>query len=308
MNFSIRQLRFAVSVAGCGSFTEAAAECCVTQPTLSNGIAQLEAELGERLFVRTTRKVVLTPFGEQVMPYMAEVLRAKATLEVQARQYLQPDTRLLRIGTSPLIRPNLLSLMVEPFLARQTGLDVVLREMNMIDLHRMLGEGLLDVVIGVSGTSKDAWQAAQLYREPLLFLPRGDAPVSRRRKDAVEFSEIAAETYVMVPDACGLARTTRELFRRHRRRLVEYTGEAMSYQVLQEWAALGIGAAILPQSKLAANHRSAYPIVDRAGQPVTIGFEAVWPRDEGRAPHLVAFTQHLAKVAPRIAAGLRPQA
>jgi DNA-binding transcriptional LysR family regulator len=137
------------------------------------------------------------------------VLRAKATLEVQARPYLQPDTRLLRIGTSPLIRPNLLSLMVEPFLARQTGLDVVLREMNMIDLHRMLGEGLLDVVIGVSGTLKDAWQAAPLYREPLLFLPRGDAHVPRRRKDAVEFSEIAAETYVMVPDACGLARTTR---------------------------------------------------------------------------------------------------
>ena len=124
----------------------------------------------------------------------------------------------------------------------------------------------------------------------------------------MQFSEIAAETYVMVPDACGLARTTRELFRRHRRRLVEYTGEAMSHQVLQEWAALGIGAAILPQSKLAANRRSAYPIVDRAGQPVTIGFEAVWPRGEGRAPHLVAFTEHLAKVAPRIAAGLRPQA
>jgi LysR family hydrogen peroxide-inducible transcriptional activator len=82
----------------------------------------------------------------------------------------------------------------------------------------------------------------------------------------------------------------------------------MGYQVLQEWAALGIGAAILPQSKLAANNRSAYPIVDRAGQPVTIGFEAVWPRGEGRAPHLVAFTEHLAKVAPRIAAGLRPQA
>jgi hypothetical protein len=41
---------------------------------------------------------------------------------------------------------------------------------------------------------------------------------------------------------------------------------------------------------------------------VTLGFAAVWPRGEGRAPYLVAFTQHLAKVAPCIAAGLRPQA
>ena len=83
MNINLKQLRFAIAVADKGSFTEAASECFVTQPTLSNGIAQLEAELGDRLFVRTTRKVTLTTFGEQVMPYMAEVLRAQTTLELQ---------------------------------------------------------------------------------------------------------------------------------------------------------------------------------------------------------------------------------
>ena len=304
MNINLKQLRFAIAVADKGSFTEAASECFVTQPTLSNGIAQLEAELGDRLFVRSTRKVTLTTFGEQVMPYMAEVLRAQTTLELQARNVLHPHKRLLRIGTSPLIRANLLSLMIEPFRAQQPGLDVVLREMNMNDLYRMLGEGLLDVVIGVVGAPRGPWQTAALYREPLLFLPRGDTTTPRRRNNTVEFAEIAAETYVMVPDACGLARTTRELFRRHRRKLLEYSGEAMSYQVLEEWAALGIGAAILPQSRLTTNHRMAYPIVDKAGQPVTIGFVAVWPRSEARAPHLAAFSQHLAAVVPRIVLGL----
>ena len=291
-------------VADKGSFTEAASSCFVTQPTLSNGIAQLEAELGDRLFVRTTRKVKLTPFGEQVMPYMADVLRAQTTLELHARNVLHPNMRLLRIGTSPLIRANLLSLMIEPFQAQQPDVDVVLREMNMNDLYRMLGEGLLDVVIGVVGAPRGPWQTAALYSEPLLFLPRGNTYTPRRRNNTVQFAEIAAETYVMVPDACGLARTTRELFRRHRRKLLEYTGEAMSYQVLEEWAALGIGAAILPQSRLTAGHRMAYPIVDKAGQPVTIGFEAVWPRKDAQAPHLALFSQHLAKVVPRIIAGL----
>ena len=304
MNINLKQLRFAVAVAAKGSFTEAAAECFVTQPTLSNGIAQLEAELGDRLFVRTTRKVTLTTFGEQVMPYMAEVLRAQTSLELHARNVLHPDKRLLRIGTSPLIRANLLSLMIEPFRAQQPGLEVVLREMNMNDLYRMLGEGLLDVVIGVGGAPRGPWQTAALYQEPLLFLPRGDANMPRRRDNTVQFAEIAAETYVMVPDACGLARTTRDLFRRHRRKLLEYSGEAMSYQVLEEWAALGIGAAILPQSRLTSNHRKAYPIVGKAGQPVTIGFEAVWPRSAAQAPHLAAFSQHLATVVPRIVAGL----
>ena len=78
MNLS--QLRFANALARSGSFTAAAAECFVTQPTLSNGIAQLESELGERLFLRTTRKVTLTPFGTHLMPSIAEVLRAQAGL------------------------------------------------------------------------------------------------------------------------------------------------------------------------------------------------------------------------------------
>jgi LysR family transcriptional regulator, hydrogen peroxide-inducible genes activator len=304
LNINLKQLRFAVTLADKGSFTEAAAACFVTQPTLSNGIAQLESELGERLFVRTTRKVTPTAFGEQVMPYMAEVLKAQTSLELQVRNVLQPRRRLLRIGTSPLIRANLLSLIVEPFRAKQPGLDVVLREMNMNDLYRMLGDGLLDVIIGVAGSPNGSWQTAALYREPLMFLPRGDSHRPRRRNQTVQLSEIAAETYVMVPDACGLARTTRDMFRRHRRKLNEYAGEALSYQVLEEWAALGIGAAILPESKLQASKSAAYAIVDKAGQPLTIAFEAAWQRIGAHEPHVKEFVKHLSTVMPKIVAGL----
>lgn len=302
MNLS--QLRFASALASTGSFTAAAAVCCVTQPTLSNGIAQLEGELGERLFVRTTRKVALTPFGSHLLPYLDEVLRAQATLERQAHAFLKPGMRLIRIGTSPLIRAKLLSLMLEPFRAQHPGIDVVLREMNMADLYRMLDEGLLDFVLGVSRTSKGAWATTPLYKEPLLFVPRGASWPTGTGKQSVQLAEIAAETYVMVPDACGLARTTRDLFRRHRRKLIEYSGEAMSYQVLEEWATLGIGAAILPSSKLTLKDPAALPITDKTGHPVMLSFEASWSRDGVRADHLVEFSKHLQTVVPRIVAGL----
>lgn len=65
MNLS--QLRYVKAVAETGSFTQAAEQCYVTQPTLSNGIAQLEQEFEERIFVRTTRIVSLTPFGEHIL-------------------------------------------------------------------------------------------------------------------------------------------------------------------------------------------------------------------------------------------------
>ena len=303
---NLNQLRFAHAVASTGSFTAAAAECCVTQPTLSNGIAQLENELGERLFVRTTRKVALTPFGVHVLPYVNEVLSAQASLVHQTQAFLSPGKRLIRIGTSPLVSANLLGLMIEPFRLRNPDVDVVLREMNMSDLYRMLDDGLLDFVFGVADAHKGPWIATFLYEEPLLFIPRGAVWSNGPRPQSVQLKDIAEETYVMVPDACGLSRATRALFRSQRRKLHEYSGEAMSYQVLEEWAALGIGAAILPKSKMAASGHASISITDKSGRDVTIGFEASWSRNGTQSSHLLEFANHLRKVVPGIVGGLEP--
>jgi DNA-binding transcriptional LysR family regulator len=302
MNLS--QLRFASAVASTGSFTGGAAQCCVTQPTLSNGIAQLESELGERLFVRTTRKVSLTPFGVHVLPYLHEVLSAQTSLVRQAQAFLSPAKRLIRIGTSPLISASLLGLMLEPFRLSNPDVDVVLREMNMADLSRMLEEGLLDFVFGVAKVHKGTWAATFLYEEPLIYLPRGAVWPSGAPPQSVQLKDIADETYVMVPDACGLSRATRALFRSQRRKLQEYSGEAMSYQVLEQWAALGIGAAILPKSKVSENKHPSVQIADKAGHEVAISFEATWSRTGTQAPHLLDFANHLRKVVPGIIAGL----
>jgi LysR family transcriptional regulator, hydrogen peroxide-inducible genes activator len=306
MNLS--QLKFASAVASAGSFTTAAAQCFVTQPTLSNGIAQLEAELGERLFVRTTRRVALTPFGLHLMPYIDQVLNAQSSLVQQAQVFLKPDKRLIRIGTSPLISAKLLRLMIEPFRLRNPDVDVVLREMNMTDLYRMLDAGLLDFVFGVANVHKGNWASTLLYGEPLIFLPRGGAWSAGLRTATVSLKEIASETYVMVPDACGLSRATRALFRSQRRRLQQYSGEAMSYQVLEEWAALGIGAAILPKSKVTVGKNPAFLILDKSSEEVRISFEACWSRTGILSDHLQDFSNHLRKVVPGIVNGLTPAA
>ena len=301
---NLNQLRFADAVASTGSFTAAAAQCCVTQPTLSNGISQLEEELGERLFLRTTRTVRVTPFGAHILPYIAGVLAAQTTLVQQADAFLRPGKRMIRVGMSPLISAHLLGLMLEPFRRQNPDIDVVLREMNLADLHRLLEEGRLDFAFGVADAQPGSWPSAFLYEEPLLFLPRGGVWREHPRAQAVQLKDIAGETYVMVPDACGLARTTRALFRHHRRKLLEYPGEAMSYQVLEQWALLGVGAAILPKSKLSEESVLAFPIVAKSGKEVTIGFEAIWSRASVQAPHLLDFVDHLQTIAPGIVAGL----
>lgn len=301
---NLTQLHFAKALAISGSFTAAADECSVTQPTLSNAIAQLEDELGARLFERTTRKVTMTPFGAHVLPYIIEVLNAQSSLIQQSRAFHNPNKRLIRIGTSPLINTNLLGLMIEPFRLENPEIDLVLREMNISDLFRMLEGGLLDFVFGIQNAHKGHWSSSFLYDEPLLYIPRGKATLNNGFKKSVNFKDIANEIYVMVPDACGLSRTTRALFRSHRCKINEYSGEAMSYQVLEEWAALGVGAAILPKSKVAVSERATFPILDKFGQQVSIKFEATWPRTIKQPSYLFEFANHLCNVVPSIISGL----
>ena len=300
---NLGQLEFAVALADRKSFTGAAAQCHVTQPTLSNGIAQLEDELGGRLFVRTTRIVSLTLLGTHLVPYIREVLAAQAALLSEAQSFINPKKQMIRIGMSPLVNTHLLGLMLEPFRRDHPDIDLILREMNMADLYRMLNEGLLDYVFGVIDTHKEGWTATFLYDEPLLYIPSGAEPRGKQA-EFVNLRDIANETYVMVPDACGLSRATRALFRSQRKTLHEYPGQALSYHVLEDWAALKVGAAILPESKVTDKKDSARMIQGKGGEVVRISFEAVWPKERVQAAHLKVFESHLRKTVPGVLKGL----
>jgi len=300
---TLNQLRFAAAVARTGSFTTAANECFVTQPSLSNAVAQLEDELGQRLFVRTTRKVSLTPFGEQILPEIERVLKAQKDLEEKAKAFLSPRRPIIRVGVSPLLNTEFLSVLFEPFRSQNPAFELVLREMNMTDLTQLLDAGLLDFVLGVSGLDDSGKEHAFLYQEPLLYLHKGGG-AKGGAGPAVRLSDIADETFVMVPNTCGLARTVRGLFRSHKKSLKEYSGEAMSYQVLEQWTTLGIGSAIVPESKIIDRQAFAAKILDKKGMEILLKYEAMWKKESEKIKHLKDFAVYLKRVVPALGSGI----
>src|ERR1700681_4603008 len=104
----MHQLRYFVAVAHANSFSRAAEACFVSQPSLSQQIAKLEADVGQRLLDRLERRVRLTDAGRQLLDSAMAIL---ATVE-DAKRRLKDHGNLagcqLTLGAIPTIAPYLL--------------------------------------------------------------------------------------------------------------------------------------------------------------------------------------------------------
>jgi LysR family transcriptional regulator, hydrogen peroxide-inducible genes activator len=268
-----------------GSFSRAARSCGVTQAALSNSIAKLEEELGERIFSRTTRRVVLSPFGETLIPHIEQILGGRDALLGAAKAQQAPTTTI--IGHSPLIPSSVLTPVVDAIREGPFGSDLRLIEENLADLLQRLNEHTVDIALLPQAEYASSLRAIAVGEDPLYYVPRRGVICEAV---AVELRDLAADRFVMVPDRCGLARTTRALFATAGVPLKTYSGEAMGYHVLEEWASLDLGSAILPRSQLSDPSR-AVPLLAAGGIPAVLIYCVVWHREYARGKQLAALLQ-----------------
>src|SRR4051812_50077195 len=85
----IHQLRYFVAVAEEGSFSNAAQREHISQPSLSQQIHKLEAELNQQLFDRLPRSVVLTEAGRCLLPYAKQILAGLADARLSVAELEQ---------------------------------------------------------------------------------------------------------------------------------------------------------------------------------------------------------------------------
>lgn len=294
MNFS--QLKFVQATSELKSFSNAARACHVTQPTLSNGVSKLEEELGEKIFVRTTRTVGLTAFGEMLLPTIASILNLEAMIYLNAREFSNPQTVVLKIGMSPLVSTKFITLLLDSYRAQNSKHEILLIEENLGVLDEKLKKHELDLILVPIIKRTSNKNSIRLYDEDLFFIDRADSTHSK-----VPINEIRDKTFVMVPDSCGLSVITRSLLRTTRKEIKEYEGKALSYQVLADWASHGLGSAILPRSKILP-HISKRQIF-KSNKPAKISFEARWlPKDNKPLEKMIQhFKNHVDKIAKGIA-------
>lgn len=273
---NLQQLRYVRALVEEGSFVAAASRCAVTQPTLSNGIAQLEADLGHRIFRRTTRSVALTAYGERMLPAILEALTAFERIRELANQTAKSPY--VSVGISPCVGIRMAEIAFEPAKAHRPDFEIIYRECNLLDLCELMKRAQVDIVLApldIRSPSLPDCIIQRIYSEPLLFIPQKEKRSRWARAKQVTVAEIADEQFVLVPNACGLAHVTKRLFDDNGSMLNRYPGEASSYAVIKEWADMGLGSGILPASKVPESAKDVGIPIVRNGIPATIEYFAI---------------------------------
>lgn len=109
----------------------------------------------------------------------------------------------------------------------------------------------------------------------------------------VTAAEASARTFILMAPMCGLSVFTEAFFRSAGLPLKEHPDRAASYRELEDRVALGLGSAILPESKVTRQDLVGHDLVGPDGNPVVMRYRAYWRDDCPMAQLIEEITRSL---------------
>ena len=289
----LRDCRCFVAVAEELHFGRAAARLCMAQPPLSQRIRALEEELGAALFVRTSRKVALTPAGEAFWREARALLAQAAQAEAVARRVASGLAGVLRVGFVNPAMDAFLSAALATFRQSAPEVELTLREMSSREQVEALAGERLDVgfLRHGWGTPPAGMEVAVVSREPyVLAVPQGH-PLAHRGRAALADLDGAAMILPQRGQAPSLRAAIEAALGAAGAKVVVVQEAASKFTMLSLVAA-GVGVALLPASVRVWTRRGVSFVALAAGLPL-VELAAAVPRgrDNAAAARLIRTAQ-----------------
>jgi DNA-binding transcriptional LysR family regulator len=242
----LRQLSYFVAVAEEGQFTRAAIRVSVAQPAVSAQIRRLERELGEPLFHRDQRVVSLTRAGEALLPHaraaLAAAERGRDTI-ASLRGVLHGR---LRVGVAGPVDHRFAEALGD-FHRAHPAVEIAVTQQHNEPLLAAVADGHVDAAIVGLGAQPlpPRVRTRVVATEPLVLAVRRGDPLSSRR--TVTLAQLHEQPMITLVRGSGL-RTVLENACRDAGFVPRITAEAGELGSLVEFAAEGLGVAIVPRS------------------------------------------------------------
>ncbi|MET3289421.1 UNVERIFIED_CONTAM: DNA-binding transcriptional LysR family regulator [Brevibacillus sp. OAP136] len=286
----LRQIRYVLAVAEEQSFSRAAANLHLAQPSLSQQIAKLEKEWGVQLFHRLPHHVELTDAGERFVQVARPLLDQAEGLEREMRGYASGEIGKLFVGSLPITGAYVLPQVISEFTNRYPGVELHLVEETSSMLEHLLAVGKLDVsLLTMPIEAPTIVHETAIIEEIYLAVPPAH-PLAGKKE--IDLAELESQPFVLLKEGQG--------FRQISLRLCEKAGfkprivfESSNIQTVQSLVAAGMGFSFAPAMITESSWTNNAPVYARLTTRPTRTLVVAYRKDRQLSRPTEAFIQLL---------------
>jgi LysR family transcriptional regulator, low CO2-responsive transcriptional regulator len=282
---TLHQLKVFEAAARHGSFTRAAEELFLTQPTISMQIKQLTKSVGLPLFEQVGKRLYLTQAGKELFTTCRQIFETISQFEMTVanlKGLKQGQLKLAVITTAKYIIPRLLG----PFCQMYPGIDISLQVTNHeLILDRMMNN--MDDLYIMSQVPDGMEESSQPFLEnPLVVFAPLNHPLAGEKNIPIE--KLGEEPFIMREPGSGTRSAVQSLFDEHGVK-VKVKLELGSNEAIKQAIAGGLGISVLSKHTLLTD-AAEFSILDVQNFPIKRTWYMVHP--PGKQLSIIALTYY----------------
>lgn len=280
-----RHWQIFVSVADCGTMSEAARTLGITQPSISQAIGDIEKEYGVLLFARVNKRLRLTETGREFLPYAKRVL----ALEKEVDEFLRnaADMTRIRIGTSVTVGTCLMPRLGGELSFRVPGirLEVVVNNTEYIENQLLNGE--LDIGLVEGDINHSDLKVETVIDDNLVVICGTNHPLCGKK--TVTLEEVAGHNLILREKGSGTRAQLEDLLRERGLR-ADVTWECCNTEAVLNAVSNGYGVSVL-SGRLVSDYGRRHQVwaAEISDATVNRGFSLVYHKDKLMNREMVAF-------------------
>ena len=243
---TLRQLEVFESIARLGSFTRAAEELFLTQPTVSMQIKKLTEAVGLPLFEQVGKKMYLTDAGRELQKTSRDIFERFSRFEMLVADMKGLKKGMLRLAvvtTAKYFAPRLLG----PFCQQYPGIEVSLKVTNRERILERLSDNLDDLCILGQPPEELEAIAEPFLENPLVVLAPINHPLAGKKNITLE--RLAEEPFLLREPGSGTRMAAERLFDEHGL-TIKVRMELGSNEAIKQAIVGGLGISVLSRHTL----------------------------------------------------------
>ena len=248
MRTTLTQLRYICAISDDLHFSKAAKACHVTQSTLSAGVVSFEENIGQKIFERTNKQVLVTDLGLEIIEKARRILNEVSELEALGSASPQPLSGNVVLGAIPTISPFLFPKWLPKLRKTYPNLKLYLKERQTESLLDELARGQLDAAILAFPYPLKNMRVGPLFEEDFLLACSKNHPMAEQ--ESLKINQIDHQDLLLLEEgncirdhalaACRLSKQKHAPF------------EGTSLPTLLEMVANDLGITLVPKMALSS--------------------------------------------------------